>query len=385
MHWRLPRDHRSDFDEEFIEEGFVTRYSKGGRYHLKLWHDTNEDNVFDKKNDTWFADFNMGDANSKFFKKLKTANGKKFVKSTRQFQVFFRFPSREFLSSLGEDQDKYIFAKDGNNRSLPFKTSVRWSGYKQVGIEKATFYIWDIDYDYKESFKTATISSQFNANGEKTRKEFIRDLSAYPTMVKTEQIRIPMYDLDFDNYSDSASFANAQAVFTGTPINRPSNAFLSHSEFHLIYYKDGQFSLYLSRLDNGIIADPNDTLLATGRGWNGKNSDWLEKSKKDNNGSALMHLNISIASAITQQQWWDELIANKSMRRIKEIESRSKLKKYDFYQDVIHDKLENNDERLGYFDLQLSTNDEHSSSDPLINENSVIYTFPSDIYSEQRW
>lgn len=85
-------------------------------------------------------------------------------------------------------------------------------------------------------------------------------------MVETEQIRIPMYDFDFDfdNYSDNASFANARAVFTGTPINRPSNAFLSHSEFHLIYYKDGHFSLYLSRLDNGIIVDPNDTLLATG-------------------------------------------------------------------------------------------------------------------------
>ena len=47
-----------------------------------------------------------------------------------------------------------------------------------------------------------------------------------------------------------------------------------------------------------------------------------------------MYLNISIASAMTQQQWWDELIANKSMRRIKEIESRSKFRKYDFYQDV---------------------------------------------------
>ena len=75
--------------------------------------------------------------------------------------------------------------------------------------------------------------------------------------------------------------------------------------------------------------------MATGRGWDGKDSDWLEKAKKDNKGLALLHLNISAASTTTQEQWWDELIANKSMRRIKEIESRSKLKKYDFYQDVI--------------------------------------------------
>ena len=390
LHWKLTGTHGSTNNASTaraVEEGFVTRYSKGGRYYIKLWYDENQDGIFKKRDDSWFAKFDLGRLNSADTQSFKNSSGRKFINQTDDIvSLDFRFPNREYLSSLGEDQDKYIFARNEDDQALLFKTVRRWAGYKHVGIEEATFWWekstrdgWGRDIESK-----AEISESFSAKGTKSRRDLIDDLTEYPSKVTSRQIDIRMINLGFDDYRNNDRFVNVKAVFTGSPRKRPRNAFLEEPTFHFVLEQGGEFSLYLSRSDNGVLFDPADILIASGKTWFSNTQDFIERSIEDNNGASMLHMKIDAVSTLSEKKWWNQLLKTSSKREIKANERRDSLKEFGFYHDIISDRMSNLDDRLGFSNLRMATHKIDYSSVGDLQDESLVYTHPSYI-PESPW
>ena len=349
LHWQMGWYHNSSYSSRNqtsllnpLEEGFVTRYSKGGNYYMKLWYDTDDNKQFDREVDRWFAKFKLGRTKQRGKFDFADLTGKQFIKKIdRTIYLDFAFPNEHYLNKH-KDSDKYLFVRTDELKALLFKTLAKWDGYKGIGLEKAIIYP---RYTYQNIY--GQIGQGFDTSGSNSKRQLIDDLTTYPMRVKRKEVTMQMIDLEFEEYENTEKYGNIKAVFTGSPKVNGDFDFLVQPTFHLVFENKKKMSLYLSRNDAGAIFDPSDILIASGRIYD----DRFWRAPK--NRYRHLKLKFSSISSVKEKTWVNELMETYTQNELKKTEEEDNLIEYGFYHDIINDRIDNNDDRLGFSDLEI--------------------------------
>lgn len=182
LHWQMGWFHNNSYSSSKynslarpLEEGFVTRYSKGENYYMKLWYDDNEDQKFDRNTDSWFAKFKLVRTKQRCKFNISDLPARQFInKIERSIHLDFEFPNEHFLDKH-KQSDKYLFARTDEQKELLFKTVKKWEGYNGVGLKKAFIFP---KYLWKEIY--GKIGMGFRTNGSNSRRQLAKDLTTYP-------------------------------------------------------------------------------------------------------------------------------------------------------------------------------------------------------------
>ena len=344
------------------EEGFVTRYRKGGNYFVKLWYDYDENGRFNRRIDSSMVTFNLGRAGRNPAKKYEPMTGNQFARSVRSVDFGLAFPSRSYLSSLGEDQDKYIFERDYDNRALLYKTIVRWEGYKGIGIKNARVVAkWPIPGGMiRHREIKGEISDGFNTEGRKTRDQLAKELLQYPSRVSRRELHIELIR-SFDDWT-LERHRGIHSVYSGTPKYKPRNNFLLNTVFYLVLHNRNKVSVYLGASDSRQFDISSDILIGSGKiDWYDFDSiaEHVESRVAEN--KAGLHLRVDAISALTEEKYYKNIAKNIGEDEAEEIEFESDKREFGFYHDILKDRFANNDNRLGFQRMDFFL-DENSSA-----------------------